>query len=171
MLKAFSLLDDKITKQIRLLLGGGGAMVLAYNVPLSTLDLDALPYKSGISITDIAKEIHEVATELNIQKDWINPHFDSFLYTLPKDYDARLKTVFTGKHLTVSALGAEDLLILKCFAGRDKDKPHARALLKHKVDIDLVQKHIRALIDAKIPKAQEAYDMLDELLDEGYGQS
>ncbi len=171
MLKAFEFLDHKITKKAQLLLGGGGALVLAHHIPLSTLDLDALFYKSGITVADLIKEIQEIALDLNIPKDWINPHFDSFLYTLPKDYNTRLKTVFTGKRLTVNALGAEDLLVLKCFAGRDKDKPHARALLKRGLNVELVQNHIRSLIDAKIPKAQQAYDMLDELLDEGYGQT
>lgn len=159
-------LDGKIKSPAKLLLGGGGAMVLAYDFPLVTHDLDAVFYKSGISLTDVAKEIVDIAKELQLPPDWINPYFDSFLYTLPKDYESRLKLVYQGKNLTVSALGLEDMLVLKCFAGREKDIPHARALIKKGANTDFVSNHITLMAEQQIPKSKEAKEFLFDLLDE-----
>lgn len=107
-----------------------------------------------------------VARDLSLPGDWLNPHFETFLFTLPADYESRLKTVFTGEHLVVNALGPEDLLILKCFAGRDKDIPHARALVKKGANLNFVEKHIHHLMDKSILGAGAARDFLDDLLDE-----
>jgi hypothetical protein len=166
MLEAFRLIDIKLKKPIKWLLGGGGAMLLAYQFPVSTQDIDAVIYKSDLSLVDIQDDVQAVAQELNLPGDWLNSYFEVFLYTLPSDYETRLKNVFTGMYVTVNALGLEDLLILKCFAGREKDIGHARALIRKGVDIGFVQNHIRKLIDARIPKAQDASDFLDDLLDE-----
>lgn len=166
MLKAFELLDKRLTVAIKLLLGGGGAMLLAYQFPLATQDIDAVIYKSTIKESDIRDDIVAVADQLHLPKDWLNPHFESFLYTLPKDYESRLKTIFDGAHMQVNALSMEDLLILKCFAGRDKDVGHARALIKKGADTEFVRKHIYHLIDVQIPRSQNAIDFLDDLLDE-----
>lgn len=166
MLEAFKLIDTKLKKPIKWLLGGGGAMLLAYQFPVSTQDIDAVIYKSELTLMDIHVDVQAVALELSLPKDWLNSYFEVFLYTLPTDYETRLKTVFTGTNVTVNALGLEDLLILKCFAGREKDIGHARALIKKGADINFVQKHVRKLIDARIPKAQDASDFLDDLLDE-----
>lgn len=166
MISSFNGLDGKLHQSVKLLLGGGGAMLLAYQFPVSTQDIDATIYKSELTLADIQDDVQAVAQELNLPGDWLNSYFEIFLYTLPKDYEVRLKTVFTGTHLMVNAFGLEDLLILKCFAGREKDIGHARALIKKGADIDFVQNHIRELIDARIPKSQDASDFLDDLLDE-----
>lgn len=165
-LQAFTLLDNKMGESAKLLLGGGGALVFAYDFPLATLDLDAVFFQSRITEADVFHEIQKVASELDLPKDWLNPYFGTFLYTLPKDYDSRLKQVFHGKNLKVYALGLEDLLILKCFAGREKDIGHARALIKKGANTDFVISHLRTLVDAGLPKAQQACDFLDDLLDE-----
>jgi len=141
-------------------------MVLAYDFPLATADLDGIFYQSEISEKDLQDEIHEIAVTLNIPKDWLNPYFSTFLYTLPKDYDSRLRQVYQGKKLTVQALGLEDLLILKCFAGREKDIGHARSLLKKGAKTSFVEEHILRLKASNIPKSGEALLFLQDLLDE-----
>ena len=166
MLEALVELDQRMNQSAKLLLGGGGAMLLAYNFPLSTQDIDAVFYKSPIKESDVHDDILAVADKLDLPKDWLNPYFENFLYTLPSDYETRLQNVYTGKYLTVNALSKEDLLILKCFAGREKDVGHARALIKRGADVDFVRNHIFKMIDAKMPKAHEATDFLDDLTDE-----
>lgn len=42
-LKALTLLDKYLELKITLLVGGGGAMILAHDFPLATTDLDAIP--------------------------------------------------------------------------------------------------------------------------------
>jgi hypothetical protein len=63
----------------------------------------------------------------------------------------------------VMALGVEDLLIMKCFAGREKDIGHARALLKKGPDLALVDGRIHQLIEKGIQGAREAGDFFDDL--------
>ena len=166
MLAAIRALDKKIKVKAKLLLGGGGAMVLAHGFPVSTLDLDACFYQSPITEAEIRGEIQLVALELSLPGDWLNPHFQTFLFSLPKDYEKRLKNVFKGPHLEVNAIGAQDLLVLKCFAGRDKDIPHARALVKKGADTEFVRQHRFKLLDLSVPKTQQAIDFLDDLLEE-----
>ena len=165
MIAAFAALDAKVKVPLQFLLGGGGAMVLAYQFPVATQDLDAILIKSTLTEGDIHSEIQEVATELALPKDWLNPYFGTFLFTLPKTYADRLKNVFSGQFIFVEALGKEDLLVLKCFAGRDKDISHAMALLKKGANIDFVETHLRALVDLRIPGAQAACDFFDDLVD------
>lgn len=166
MLEALSALDSILDHPAKLLLGGGGAMVLAYEFPLATHDLDAIFYKSDVTLADLNDQIIQIGADLGIPGDWINPHFETFLYTLPEDYESRLKTIFEGKNLTVNALSLEDLLVLKCFAGREKDIPHARALIKKGADVDFAESHIHKMLEKGIPKSEEARDFLEDLLDE-----
>lgn len=58
------------------------------------------------------------------------------------------------------------MLILKCFAHRGKDVGHAKALVKQKADIDLVEKHINKLIKKNLPLSKKALDFLYDILDE-----
>ena len=87
----------------------------------------------------------------------------SFSYVLPKDYDERLIPIFKGKNMNAFALGVEDLLILKCFAGRERDIGHARFLIKKCKNLTLIEKHLESLLDQRVPKAQEALDFFDEI--------
>jgi hypothetical protein len=93
----------------------------------------------------------------------MNPYFETYTHVLPSDYGSRLKEVFAGERLRVMALGLEDLLIMKCFAGREKDVGHARALLKRGPDLALVDGRIQQLIEKGIQGAREAGDFFDDL--------
>lgn len=114
----------------------------------------------------MAPFVKSVAKELNIEPDWLNPYFSTFSMTLPVDYQSRLIQVFQGQSLTVAALGKEEMLIMKCFAHRAKDIPHARALLKGKLNIQLVEDRLNELLEKKIPGTQQAIDFLQDRLDE-----
>lgn len=166
MRQAFATLDKHLNTPTQILIGGGAAMALAYNLPLSTADVVGLVFKSAITQDEIAPLVHHVARELNLPKDWLNSHFNTFLFALPADYVTRLKIVFTGKHLTVHALGREDMVILKCCAGRDKDLPHARAIMKQGINRELVSNHLQSLMERGIANASAAADFFDELCDQ-----
>jgi hypothetical protein len=158
---AFRSLDEALPAPVTLIVGGGTALMLAYGIPVRTTDVDAYP-KPG-SPDDFDRYVKEVARREKLAGDWINPYFSTFAHVLPKDYGARLREVFAGERLRVEALGPEDLLVMKCFAGRAKDVGHARALLKLKLDLRLVEARIQELIDRHVPGAQEAADFLDDL--------
>lgn len=166
MLEAFKALDKHLSKPTQLLVGGGAAMALAYKLPLATADVDALVFRSEITQAELTPFIHKVSDELKLPKDWLNSHFNTFLFALPSDYSDRLKLIYDGSHLKAFALGLEDMVILKCMAGRDKDMPHAKALIKKGVDRGIVEKHLQSLMDRSIPKADQAMDFFDELCDQ-----
>lgn len=162
---AFTLLDQKLDAQVRLVVGGGAAMALAYEFPLATEDVDAFAAKGSLRIGDLDRHAKQVAQQLDAAPDWLNAHFESFTSVLPKDYASRLRQIYRGQHLQVDALGPEDLLIMKCFAGRDKDIPHARKLLRVASDLDRVSQHLAYLSERRYPGVDEAADFFDDLRD------
>jgi hypothetical protein len=163
MLKALKCLDDHLSQKVTLIVGGGGAMILAHGFPLATSDIDAVPKEVPFDVLDAL--VKKVAKKLSLAPDWLNPYYGTFAHTLPVDYGERLKSVFKGKYLEALALGKEEMLIMKCFAGRAKDIAHARALLKKGADVAKVERHIEMLLSKKIMGAQKALDFLDDLLE------
>ncbi len=161
---ALTALNGKLKTPVTLIIGGGGAMILAYDFNLVTTDIDGIPSK-GITPDDFDRYIKEVAHDLKIAVDWLNPYYATFTHVLPSDYGTRLVEVFKEKMLTVLALSKTDLLIMKCFAGRMKDRSHAIELIQKGADTSIAEKQIEKLISLQIPKAEKALDFLDEMLD------
>jgi predicted nucleotidyltransferase len=166
MLRALALLDQRLSDSAHLVIGGGAAMTLAYQHPIATQDVDAFAGKGGLRMLELDPAAREVAEELQIEPDWLNAHFETFTAVLPRDYATRLTRVFKGQHLRVDALGPEDLLVMKCFAGRDKDRPHARKLLRLAKDLSLVDKQLEYLVERRYLGAERAADYFDDLRDE-----
>jgi predicted nucleotidyltransferase len=158
---AFRRLDGRLDRPVTLVVGGGTAMMLAYGLPVRTSDVDAYPVAGRLD--DFAPAIRQVAREIGLAPDWLNPHFETFAHVLPADYGARLRDVFQGGRLRVAALGVEDLLVMKCFAGREKDVGHARALLRRRPDLGLVERRIEELVERGVSGAREAADFLADL--------
>jgi len=163
MIQALTKLDDKLTQRCSLLIGGGGALLLSDYFPLATADLDAFP--KGIMADELGLLVKQVALELNLPGDWLNPYFASFTHVLPHDFESRLNNVFSGEMLIANALGKEDLLIMKCFAHRQKDIPHARALVKKGADLNIVEKQMQYLSQLKTKGIREALEFLDQILE------
>lgn len=164
---ALSRLDQRIDAPTRLVVGGGAAMVLAYDHPLATQDVDAFTAKGGLTLSQLDAAAKLIADELDIEPDWLNPHFETYTGVLPADYSDRLRRVFDGERLTVDALGPEDLMVMKCFAARDKDLPHARRLLALPgFDVGVVDRQLSLLAEKRYPRAEKAADYFDDLRDE-----
>ena len=158
---AFRSLDARLPGPMTLVVGGGTAMMLAYGIPVRTTDVDAYPVSGRLD--DLGPIVREVGKEVGLAPDWLNPHFETFAHVLPADYGTRLRRVFSGERLRVMALGLEDLLVMKCFAAREKDVGHARALLRRKPDLAVVEGRIEELVERGVPGAQDAADFLDDL--------
>lgn len=169
MKEALNKLDELISGKdpdirVRLIVGGGSAMILAHQFPLSTSDIDAVP--KGMEIQDLDVLVKEVARLLTLPQDWLNPYFSTFMYTLPPDYGTRLIEVFSGKALSALALGLEEMLIMKCFAHRQKDVGHAKALIRKGAKIKSVEKWLLSLKARNIPGSDQAIDFLGDLQDQ-----
>lgn len=158
MIKGLTELEKVLDEPITLIVGGGGAMVLAYDFPLATNDIDG--FSKGIEPLELDRRVKMVAEKIGLPKDWLNSYFSTFAHTLPKDYESRLVEVLQKPKLTVKALGKEDLLIMKCFAGRQKDVPHAKVLIKKGADLSHVEAHLNELKQKRIPKSDQALDFL-----------
>ena len=166
MLRAFGSLDKRLKTPVEILIGGGAAMLLAHKVPLSTMDIDGLLVHCEVSPAELDPLIKKVAQELKINPHWFNSYFGTFTFVIPKDYEKRLIPVYKGMNLKVMAFGLEDLLIMKCFSGREKDIGHVKALIKGGADLNLVEGHVQTLADKGVPKASEALDFLDDIRDQ-----
>lgn len=153
-MKALSLLDEKLAaagmSQIKVIIGGGGSMMICHGYDGQTRDIDAIPL--GIDFETVKPFIAEVAKELNIDEDWFNPHFQSFTLYLDEDAKDRYEKVFTGKVIAAYSLGAEDILIMKFMAGRPKDMSHINFLLRRKqISLESIEKRLIEL-EAIFPK-------------------
>jgi hypothetical protein len=164
---ALARLDELLEQPVTLIMGGGGAMILAHGFPLATTDIDAVPRGMEIAALDVL--VKKIAAEQDLMPDWLNPYFSTFAHTLPADYGGRLVEVFSGRYLRVQALGRDEMLIMKCFAHRQKDVGHAKALVRSGANLDRVQKRIEELLAKKIPGAREALDFFDDILDQCEG--
>ncbi len=164
MRRALGRLDELLDRPVTLIMGGGGAMILAHGFPLATTDIDAVPKGMEIAALDVL--VKQIASEQDLPPDWLNPYFSTFAHTLPIDYGERLVEVFAGGNLRVQALGRDEMLIMKCFAHRQKDVGHAKALIKNGADLDRVQSRIEELLGKKIPGAQQALDFLDDVIEQ-----
>jgi hypothetical protein len=153
--------EKKLRPQVLLIMGGGGAMVLAHDFPLSTTDIDAVP--RGIEFADLDPYVKSVAEELDLPVDWLNPYFSSFSHVLSPGFMEDTIVVFDQPALKVVALGKTDMLIMKCFAHRRKDVGHGRALVRGGADLDRVESRIEELLRKRIPHAEAALDFLQEL--------
>ncbi|OFZ81473.1 MAG: hypothetical protein A2583_08150 [Bdellovibrionales bacterium RIFOXYD1_FULL_53_11] len=164
MLAALKALDETLDQSVSLVIGGGAAMVLAHGYQLGTFDIDAVP--KGIDIATLDPYVKKIATRLGLAPDWLNPYYSTFSHTLPPDYSDRLVEVFKGTHLTALALGLDEMLIMKCFAHRQKDVNHAKALIKKGASIKNVEARIEQLRDKNIPLAAKALDFLDDVMEQ-----
>lgn len=164
MLSALRHLDQKLSSPVKLIIGGGGAMILAHHLNLATSDIDGIP--TGIEIMNLDPLVKEVASELNLPPDWLNPYFSTFTHVLPPEYGSRLESVAQFTNLEVLALSKEDLLIMKCFAGRQKDVSHMKALIKKGAKLSVVETHLELLKKRNIPGTSQALDFLDDVMDQ-----
>lgn len=161
---AFKELDKRLSKKMNLLLAGGSAL-LAQGINIrGTKDIDAIPFKSELTIGDISKEILEVSQKLNLPKDFINDYFYSFSINLPSDYGDRLLTIYRGNKIIVYALSPVDLLIMKFMAARAKDREHIIQIIKAtKPDLQFIENHLMELEKKGVHKAEEALEYFDEI--------
>ena len=137
-------------------------MLLAHRFRLTTTDIDGIP-AAGVSVDELAPFIKIVGKELSLPSDWLNPYFSTFTHVLPSDYGTRLIRVFDLPRLKVDALSGDDLLIMKCFAARQKDTLHARTLIRQGARVDFVRGHLQSLKEKKIAGAEKALNFLSEL--------
>jgi hypothetical protein len=166
--KALTALDEKLARAqfapLTLVMGGGGAMIMAYGFSGATADIDAVSAKTNFD--ELRPFLHDVSKDLRLDADWINPYFSAFTIYLPSDSSSRMREVFKGSVLTVTCLGPEDILLMKLMAARGKDRRHIVHLLRMTIDITVVEKRLEELKNTTFSKeADRALGILDDYLD------
>ena len=165
---ALKMLDIEIGNSglpvVHLVTGGGASMLLAHGFGGKTNDIDGVP--TNISFDDIKVLTEKIARVLQIDHDWLNPHFQTFTIYLPADSRDRMIKIYEGPHLVVESLGAEDILIMKLMAGRAKDRAHIKHLIKRGAQISIVENRLQELKEKNLyaALAEKALDLLDEEL-------
>lgn len=164
-LKALTRLDEKLLAadfpKIVLAVGGGGSMILQHGYIGGTTDIDAVPINGEFE--PLKPYMEQVAKELKIAADWLNPHYSAYTIYLPSDAKSRMMDTFIGNRLVVRTLGPEDVLLMKLMAGRAKDMGHIRHLLSRRPNLAIVEKRLDELLKLYPKLAAKALDLLDEL--------
>lgn len=158
------LLVERKCDPVTLIVGGGGAMILAHGFPLGTTDIDAVP--TGMELADLDLLVKQIAAEHKLAPDWLNPYFATFAHVLPEDYGDRLVDILNGQRLRARALGRDEMLIMKCFAHRQKDVGHAKALIRGGARVKFAEAQIDALAAKRIPGTEAALDFLQDVLEQ-----
>lgn len=144
MLALLETLNDKLNRihqHGELIIVGGAAMALVYNVRPSTYDIDAI-FEPKVFIQ---KAISDIAEELDIQDDWLNDGAKGFFTPSMK-----VKPFKKYSNLTVNCLDPMSLLAMKLSSARTEGKDFKDSValcgladIKFKEQLfDILQEHI-----------------------------
>lgn len=132
-------------KQGEIIMCGGASLACIYNARNSTYDIDALFEPAE----DIRKIISRIASEHDLNDDWLNDGVKGFLnetmtFSIYKEYS----------NLKVYSIDAECLLALKVTSARtnSKDMEDSIWLMKH-LDIKSFES-VTAIVEKYIPEAK-----------------
>lgn len=166
MMESFKMLDGFLAEDLNLLIGGGAALILDGTTNFTTYDIDAMPFKSSIGPHELRVYRDKVSQKLDIPKDWLNEYFYQFAHSLPLDYGDRIKEIYKGQRLKCYILSPTDMVIMKCFAMREKDELHIRYLLKRgDVKVDFIDDYLQDLILKNYPNAESASNFFNNILE------
>jgi hypothetical protein len=137
-------LDSKLDTPVRLILCGGGALILAFGSERGTIDLDVIapiPLDKGLR-----EKAVEIANEMDIANDWLNDDCKGFADYLPKGWKGRLIPIDLGlKNISLFSLGKPDLIMLKLAAGRERDLADVESLGITRDDADIIYRNLPQL--------------------------
>lgn len=142
--KALTRLDSKLDDHVRLILCGGGALILAFGSQRGTIDLDVIaPIPLDKRLREKARE---VAGELDVASNWLNDDCKGFADYLPGGWKGRLVPIDLGlKNISLFSLGKPDLIMLKLAAGRERDLADIESLGITKEDADIIYRGLKGI--------------------------
>jgi hypothetical protein len=130
------------TRKREILVAGGAALVLLYNVRDSTRDVDAFPVVAADSLA-LKDAARRVAETMGLPDDWLNDSAKGYVNGLLPG-----QVLFDAPTLLVRALAPRQLLAMKLSAWRD--------------DVDIAD--ARVLL-SKVPGTrEEVWDLIEEFI-------
>ena len=113
----FDTLDDCLEEPTKIVLVGGSAVILAYGVTTTTVDIDT--FTNSTAALDKALELARERTGLSL------PFSRSSPTQAPEGYEERLIRWRTlGQHLELYVLERHDLAISKALRADERDRQH-----------------------------------------------
>ncbi len=143
--RALTALGALCERPAEILLAGGAALVLAGHTTRGTDDGDVVA--ATPPLTELAGHVARVARELALVPTWLNDNVSRYADALPADYRDRCIEIGTFGLLTVSALGRNDLILLKLLALRAQDMDDLDALRPTDAELGFVVWHLPRLAE------------------------
>ena len=113
MIERLLALDEEVsllypgTERIRIVIVGGGALVLLEYLSRSTHDVDVL---------SVSHQIQDLMLKYDI-----NTMVQTYINNFPYNYEDRIKLVLSGKKIDYFTCSLEDIIIAKLYSYRDTD--------------------------------------------------
>ena len=125
---------------IELLLVGGAAGLMTGLLPAerTTADCDVMRYLPQDAVAALELASRTVAEELGLNPRWLNADVEH-VGVLPDGWAGRRQRVGQFGELYVYAVGREDLIAMKFYAGRDQDLDDLDALVVTERDATFVR--------------------------------
>ena len=149
MLRRLGALDEEVyllypdADRIRIVIVGGGALVLMEYLSRSTHDVDVL---------SVSHQIQDLMSKYDI-----NTFVQAYINNFPYNYEDRIKLVLSGKKIDYYTCALEDIVIAKLYSYRDTDISDITApdILK-RIDWDLLH-HLATAEDEARASALNEY--------------
>ncbi len=167
---ALRALDEHLNwpSQARLVLIGGAAAILTGLLRSRvTVDCDVVHHEPKAAWAAVADAARSVARELLLPPDWLNAETETIAHRLPDGWRERTLTVHRSDRIEVVAIGRQDLIAMKCIAGRPADIEDLRRLAVTAGEAAFVRDYLRKLADRHPAREREHVTDALDLLDHG----
>jgi hypothetical protein len=163
----FPLLDHELAvyeRLYRIVISGGAVIALSYN-ERRTNDVDVV---MGDMNDEMTKAADVVGKQLKLKEGWLNKSAESFNADFGLGWENRLRDVYIGKHLIVSAIHEDDLIRSKYFAFLNRGLDLEDLVFLNPSRITIIKLMKEAISENKIPRPKhdiflDTNDLLREL--------
>jgi hypothetical protein len=147
--KAFAAMGEAIGgyEDIEIVLVGGMAARLAGWIDSleTTQDCDVMVYMPESQMGHVEQEAFNVGQKLGLPANWFNSNCRIFEWVLPPGWERRKRRVGQYGLVGVTHVGRCDVVALKVFASRDRDREPLIAMKVTAEEIDFAEHHLGAL--------------------------
>ena len=142
-------------------LGGSAALLLAGELDRRTDDGDVV--ESSVDFARLLDSVRKVEMIEQAPAGWLNTSIQSYTHVLPADFRTRLVRLPRMGRLDVSLLGRPDVVLMKAYAGRERDLQDLIAVAPSPEELAFVERHAPRIAEREPAKAAEMRDVVTDL--------